>query len=293
MTVCIAAVCNESKNIVMASDFKISSELGLSSDNVALKTVAIAKGWWGLFAGNDLSPVPSIVRSVRKELINAEGEDIDDVKKAFARAYQAEMNSRAEREVLSPWNITLDRFINEGVKIFKNDFSSINARISEIKLECDFLVCGFDRSRSASGTFIPHIFTVSGEYHGYATGVCIRERDNPQFFAIGSGSLGAMSMLFFFGQNILTSIPQTIYSVAAGKFMGERGEGVGDTTLLHVIDPSTSYEIDIGSETLRFIREFWDKQGAPRILPEMVDHLDRLLRQVFGEIQQQAKQQSG
>jgi hypothetical protein len=69
MTVCIAALCEERKTLVLVSDKKISFGT-FSGENMALKNTPIYGAWIGMYSGNDVShAVP--VRSKARELMKA------------------------------------------------------------------------------------------------------------------------------------------------------------------------------------------------------------------------------
>jgi len=264
MTVCIATLCHNGEYMVMASDFMIPSTAGLTADNTAMKTRVIGKAWWSLFSGDDLSHVTPILDRVYDALGNPDGHDLSEVVDAFVKAFKDETRAICEREVLNNWGITLDRFVNEGAKLFATDFAVINARIAEVRINCTFLVCGFNRTTSRAGRNPGHIFTISGEYYGRsAGGAFLQYCENPAFAAIGTGSLNALSMLFFFEQSFVTPLPKTVYVVAAAKFMAESAGGVGQQTKLHVFSKD-GFVFEL-SKMDKELRGFW-QQGRPRVV---------------------------
>ena len=69
MTVCIAAICDTRDSIVTVSDSKISTGY-TSGDNIVMKGYGLSKNghWRMLYAGEDVSTIPSLVDRIRQQL---------------------------------------------------------------------------------------------------------------------------------------------------------------------------------------------------------------------------------
>jgi hypothetical protein len=289
LTLCIAASCNGGRNIVTASDLMIST-FDMSSDNSTLKRRAVGYGWYAMFAGNDLSPLTPIFNDVWNAIPDTpDGSDLPEVVSAFTEAYKQELKAKIEREILSNWNIRLDRFVAEGAKLFKADFYSINNRVMNTKLDCQFLVCGFDKKKEWNRLAFPHIFTIGGNTYGTTGGVEICYCDYPPYAAIGSGASTAYSMLLYFGHNIGKSLSETIYTVVASKIMGERAAHVGRKTVVNVIDSVVGYEFNVGELLEEKIRDAWDTTGKPQIPDACLGELDQLIQRNYRPLLQPPK----
>jgi hypothetical protein len=162
MTVCIAAISSISNVIVTASDMALSTD-EFSADSMAIKTEWIQPSWHVLFSGNDILPVIPIIRDATARFRNRENE-IDQIMASLREAYRSQLQSRINDEVLGRYDFDLPSFKEHGLKQLGRDvFNSLCRQIDRMDFDCQFLVCGFDKSKK------PHIFTLSNP------GVTMRE----------------------------------------------------------------------------------------------------------------------
>src|SRR5208282_6422375 len=96
--------------------------------------------------------------------------------------------------------------------------------------------------------------------------------DTPGFWAIGSGSHMALSMLFYRQQSVITDLAHTIYNVCEAKFMAESASGVGTQTFLHVSTPYGT--APCGSEETTKMRPLWERGGRPKIPKKALSRLE-------------------
>jgi hypothetical protein len=264
MTVCVAAIGTKDQTsatneiIVTASDFMISTG-SFSADLAAMKTVRIAQRWNAMFAGNDISPGIPILSEV-KQALDWDKCSLGEVVAAFQQAYQSQLMAERERRVLATYGLTFPQFLASGLASFGDmGFAELRARIEEITLEIEFLVCGFDQAKKA------HIFSICGRDDLGRSAVSIHYHDKPGFYAIGSGQYSALSILYFLGQSEVTKLPATMFNVCAAKFMGERALGVGASTWVEIMEfgkPRLFVEDGIIDD---IVRAAWDESGKPRI----------------------------
>jgi hypothetical protein len=255
MTVCIAAICSIYNVIVTASDMALSTDQ-FSADAMTIKTEWIQPSWHVFFSGNDISPVIPIIRDATRRFRNRENE-IDQIMASFREAYRNQLQSRINDEVLGRYDFDLPSFKEHGLKQLGRDvFNSLCRQIERIDLDCQFLICGFDKSEK------PHIFTLSNP------GVTM-EYSKPGFWAIGSGAPSALSMLFFHSfTSDLISLPTAIYHICEAKFMAESALGVGSQTFAFVVHPSGEAKT-IDYSLMAQIRNAWDLYGRAQIPPDI------------------------
>jgi len=228
VTVCIAALCDDRKAIILAADKMIGSE-SIESEADIHKIVGIHRNWWALMAADDISPAFPIIDHAKAKLHSKRSVSVDDVIDAVAGSYQQKRLEQAEAVYLIPRGWTLKQFqsahtvgpIPDALR------TELDFRISAHRLYVSLLVAGFDRSR------VGHIFSVSDhDNRGDA-----RRHDVPGYHAIGSGSHGACFMMAYRSLSSAMPIRAALYYVAEGKYFGEFAAGVGIRTDLYVVRP--------------------------------------------------------
>jgi hypothetical protein len=253
MTVCIAAMA-EDKRIVTVSDQKISMRQ-FSGDNLTLKLWVVARGWNCMVAGSDVTIAQSIIDRVAVTLSQKfDTLELEDVVAGFKQSYQEQIQSRATDTYLARYKMGMDEFRTKGRRQLGPDvFDTLCDKIARVSFDLRFLVAGFDRSSES-----PHLFVISnpGVEEIY---------DRPGFWAIGSGAMSALSMLFYRGQKVIASLEQTIYNVCEAKFMAESASDVGEETFLHIMSPPSKKQVKWSPLTPTEIRAVWKSDGAPRV----------------------------
>jgi len=173
-----------------------------------------------MFAGDDVSLVEPIIARMKKKLLETPNE-VSAVTKAVTEAYQEQLREEATGTVLARYGWTLESFLQNGYgALGPESFADIRKQYESVKLDCEFMVCGFDSGHEA------HIFTVSDPGTS-------KDRSTIGYWAIGSGEYMALASLMAREQHIPTrSIEKTAYYVCEAKFMAELAGGVGKTTVL-------------------------------------------------------------
>ena len=135
-------------------------------------------------------------------------------------------------------------------------FTELWNQVSQFKVDCEFLVAGFDQQKGA------HIFGVEDP------GVC-KNYTSLGFWAIGSGQQQALSSIFFSFRDVGDSpkFESIVYDLCAAKFMAEPADGVGEATnvTVHRFGEEPRFYDD---EAVKVLRELWEKSGRPRTPPE-------------------------
>jgi hypothetical protein len=178
MTVCIAAMADNGKQIVTVSDHKLSMQ-DYSADNLACKDVPIHHNWYALTA-NDVSYTPFLLDSVTSELVKKRGWSVHEVAHIFRVQRSALEEAEINSSILGKHGYTRDTFNAKGKdELRSSTYNSLRRKIEAFSLRNDFLVYGF--GPDVSGHIDGHIFTsdASGE---------IRSCDSLGFWAIGSGT---------------------------------------------------------------------------------------------------------
>ncbi len=262
MTVCIAALADLGKSIVLVCDSMLSNEAE-SGDQVAYKMRPLSGifQWWAMFAG-DISQVPSLLDSVTRSLFRVADatNEAGIIERCVLEAYHGVRMRYATDLVLSPIGFTLARFLDESDK-----HPDLKEKLAAVDLGCELMVAGFD--------FAGDGFIITVQHPGKAI-----NHEVTGWAAIGSGAYGATSTLMFHSVNQDMRLAQVLYHACEAKFMAESADGVGKHTRVKVamggrkMDP---YELD--HDGINQIRMVWERDGRPRLPPDIIAALDREL----------------
>jgi 20S proteasome alpha/beta subunit len=260
VTVCIAARCRTSDKhnkycLVTVSDTKLSTG-SYSGEMATLKLRRFSPHWLCLIAGTFAHHVPLVDRI--GDAIGNEAVPYEKIQKVCTDAFIAENKRLVEESVLSPFGLTLEKFLKSRKDLGDSLYERTWAEVSRVKIDCQMLVCGFDPHH-------PHIFVVENptmDRLGFVTNC-----DFPGFAAIGSGSYLADSTLFALQQNPARFIEETIYMTTAAKFAAESASDVGRETYIAMVTPDgePKVEIDNSFTLVNELREVWDKEGKLKI----------------------------
>ncbi len=256
MTVCIAAITHE-RHIVTVSDQKVSLSQ-FSGDNLTLKSYAVYDGpWHCMIAGSDITIAEAIMDRVLLKLIDKKKILLRHMTAAFTEAYQEQIAARATALYLARFNLDMNTFRDSGRrKLGPDTFDMLCDKIARVALDLKFLVYGYDCLQ------IPHLFVVSspGIEETY---------DRPGFWAIGSGAMSALSMMFYRQQSKIRELEHTIYNLMEAKYMAESATDVGEQTFVNIISrPGIKIDFPVGLYDQ--IRDAWEREGAPKVPPKIV-----------------------
>ena len=260
MTVCIAAEC-EHGNIVVATTDGALSYAGVTSDT------GLSKAWWMddwlfMYAGAP-SNADLILEQIRQQLM----QDKDcltrpRIRETVRTAYRKHLAHWASDAVLSPFDLDIDTFKQEGPKVFGEQWCSeiaLAIRDRAQQYEDQLLVIGWGASERSA---MIHEENRDGSVSHSMIGLA----------AIGSGGPTATSQMLLLGHNSSLQLEDTIYSVAAAKFAAEQASGVGKSTTMIVTWQRRESDAEDRTPT-RFIqkkeidklREIWEQDGRPKI----------------------------
>ena len=264
VTVCIAALCEDRKKIVIVSDNKVSFG-DFSGDRAVFKMEVFFAHWITLFAGDDIEQIPFIIERAHEVLSTARRRKASapgpaQVASAIQRAYDERLNAQIEAKVLRRFGYSAKSFQQDGKRrCTATVYNGLCSKISNVNLSLRFLIAGFDEKRKG------HILVAGGEE-------APRDYTPLGFMAIGSGANAALSSMIYHRekQHLSPSISQSqcVYIAAAAKFMAESASNVGDkSTTIAVIGSDDSIKPVMDWEP---IKQIWKREGAPR-LPENLD----------------------
>jgi hypothetical protein len=239
MTVCVAAVCSNGGNAVVAADrmFTFNAPVSLEFETGQKKIDTISTSCVTLTAG--VAPPGEEIRVVTlRELGGAQTPTIDVVAEAIKTSYIKIRANKIRENLVVPWlgpdylkyesmNVSLPVYLEKQQGIFQN----LVMQISQFNIGAEFLVAGIDGSGGRLA-YIGHPGTISW-------------LDTLGYGAIGSGAIHATMRLALAGLSRAASLQDTLYRVYEAKRAAEVAPGVGPTTDMAVVHPN---RIDYVSE---------------------------------------------
>lgn len=256
VTVCVAvqAVFGE---IVTVTDRMLTIGQGeFTAEGAANKSINLGKSWLALVAGRDVTSAPGLLRRIRRALEASPSETVDFVRSSLEEAYQAERRAVAAAEVLSPYGLTLEQFLENGQAQFGEAGAAvIRQRLEQRDLGCQLLVCGHDPHEPDPERSC-HILSVNDP------GV-VADYDIPGYWAIGSGEYQALSALAHRHRFYRHLLPNAIYFACEAKFAAESALGVGRETWVTIRAPDGGMAF-LSEKIVHDMRSEWERVGKPR-----------------------------
>jgi len=253
MTVCIAAVFEDSNRIIAVTDSRISSD-EQSAEGVAKLFFLPRKRWAVMFAG-DVRSATSLVERIRADMPREHDLNVDAFIQICETAYRTELLKGVETEILLPFGMSRHEFLTTGRQCFGDQrFDNLVERISQASLGVELLCAGFDDRG------YPHLLEVT------AAGAIVRCSHLP-FHAIGSGALMALTSLYPL-RIASETYEALIYRCCAAKFAAESSPGVGRETTVYTFGPQSDSIRHVMSGRLDPLRDVWMSLGQPPVPTE-------------------------
>ena len=245
MTVCIGAIQSDGKHpmILTVVDRKLTLYGGWFSHEGTVKFRAVHAEWVVYVAG-DMSEAQPLQDAVERSLSKLKQNVIERVVAACRTAYMRERRRMIERQILTDYDVyNFKEYVTLRTKE-PELYKRINDVIKEEELNWNLLVAGFDKASQ------PHLFTITER--GKIT-YC----DSQNFAVIGSGALAATMYLASFPYLKRLEIGLAAFAVAAAKFFSETASGVGESTIMTVMQPKQKRVLVLGDEDMKPFRKGW------------------------------------
>ena len=101
MTLCIAALADDRKTLIMAADRMVSVPF-IESEPEISKIFPLNQNWWVMLAAESLAGAFPIIDNVKARMNSMTNIDVESVSALIASCYQEERLRRAEAEFLLP-----------------------------------------------------------------------------------------------------------------------------------------------------------------------------------------------
>lgn len=251
MTVCIAGInySNSQPLIIAACDRKVSFFGGwASAEGIAMKLRGLNDDWSVMFSGPN-SPMTALVDAISERTAKARPRTYRDFARLCRTVYREERKPLIESDVLGKYDV--DSY-TDYMQLKKSDpafYEELTKKIKQEEEEWNLLFAGFDKERR------PHIFTIaeSGEI-GFS--------DIQGYAVIGSGALRALLSLSSYPFRKRLGLSEAVFAIAASKFAAEAADGVGEETVLTILEPKTPESPTFGDDVIRDLRIQW--KNLPR-----------------------------
>lgn len=225
MTICIAAICKDGKNIVVAADRMFTSPppVSVEFESDVSKIEWFAKGIVVLPAGNT-AVVTEILDAARAELAGNTTPSVTQAAEAIHRGYERVRLTKAEEQSALPMvgadfynarrvkGVLLPQYLQTQPGIYQ----MLVAQMSQFNLQTELVVAGVDGQGGRIG-----VITHPGSLYWL---------DKLGYGAVGSGAIHAITTLALAGQTRTHELPDTMYAVYCAKVAAQVAPGVGPTT---------------------------------------------------------------
>jgi 20S proteasome alpha/beta subunit len=239
MTVCIGALCEGRKAVVLAADRRITLSGGHHFDRENGKIVQLAPQVLVAWSG-DVALAGELIETARTTLPTSGTVTVRAAAEALKAVWQKKHMQRVEDVILKPRGYTLDSFQSVGRQQLGDQlFTGILTDAFTFGIDpVAFLVVGVDQT----GASIFRVF-----YIGQRGGDWI-ECSNPLGFqTIGSGMAFAAASLSIEAQHEDFSARQTLFNVYRAKKASENVNDVGLGTDLWIVREGRAVEFDTAS----------------------------------------------
>ncbi len=232
MTVCIAALADDNKSLVLASDKEVTfgPPINTEVENDTQKIQKITDKIYVLLAGNSLIAM-QLIEDLRR---NKQGATtVKEVAEALRDAYVIARQNTMEEVYLKPRGLTLERFIKEQKDLNQQLVLALDNSVAtdNQSFGVAFIVAGIDNADGNAyiyGIFHPGTMSLMN-----VTGFC----------TIGIGDVHAMNS--FIGNRYSTkfSLREALYYVYEAKKKSEVAPGVGQMTDIITLTSEEMHEL--------------------------------------------------
>lgn len=254
MTICIGALCNGGKSVVLAADGMVTTNLPpIEFEHPGTKIEFLTEKSALLSAGQVL-PGTEVLRRAKARLSSTGSGTMEDIAKAVGESYSEYRSEIIEQRWLKPRGLTLDLFYKEGKiqQIPREIALPMDRDMIKFNLGVDLIVAGIDEAGA-------HIYTVLNP--GIPN--C---HNRIGYVAVGSGTIHAISTFIFNDFSVESTLNEAVYYACEAKINSESAPGVGVETSMAVIKASGMKMLD--EEHVGLLRKTARKVIRPRLAQE-------------------------
>lgn len=213
MTICIAALCEGGKKIILASDRMVTVGEIIEFEHDVPKFDELSKNSIIMTAGSTTLQ-NDIIQLAKKEINTITLPTFNQITDKVKEAYVGTRIKRAEELYLKPKGLNLSTFYQSQKMLLPEVIFKISDEIDRSSLRVEYILCGFGDNQG-------HINYI------YDPGVS-ESFDSVGFCSIGSGNINATSAFTAHNYAPSFSVEKALYLVYLAKKEAERAPGVGD-----------------------------------------------------------------
>lgn len=255
MTICAAAISRYSyKDCIIVVFDRKASMAEFTAEGMVWKLQTIHPHWRAMFAGDNSSMV-ALLDAIKTDVANLAGNEMRSFGRACSRSYRAERERIIETEVLAEHDIhSYAEYV--ALKTSDRDFyEKLTQKIKSAEEKWNILVFGYDKYRK------PHIFVIT-EYGK------LQWCDAEGVAAIGSGSWIFWNALAQQGFNRFGPKGEAVWAILSSKFAAEKADGVGEETVLVVVEPTDRIGRSIRGLDPKEVKEMRERWRSLPKIPE-------------------------
>ena len=253
VTVCLAAICNDSKTVIGASD-RMMTAGDVQFEPPQSKIWQLTSSIVAMYSG-DTSVLTGILRAVAIEA-NAHVREhpnmwlrVEAVAEIYRRCYWLAHVKGAEDKVLSPLGLTAPSFLGAQGTMDQDVVADLTAQMQEWSFPDlnSVIIAGVDVDGPQGPPGTEHI-TYAHIYVAHNGEVACHDRVG--FAAIGIGTSHAESQFMYSQHNVRETFRDTILLTFLAKKRAEVAPGVGEDTDMFMIGPGLGSYTTIGDHVL-------------------------------------------
>ena len=247
MTICVAAICDKGKTVVVAADRMMSAPfLTVEFDHPSAKIDSIGSRCVALSSGDVLSITEILSESsgISGQLQNPSVILItNEIKERFIRVRARLLHER----FFQPRGLSFDTFYVDGSiqKLLPDMVLLLDSQAQKFELGTSLLIAGVDNLGG-------HIYCIDDP----GTSQCF---DRLSYYSIGSGHRHAILSLVTVQHNTMVDLVSAIYNVYQAKKNAEIAPGVGTGTDMRIIRGNEIIEIQ--QDQLDKLSETYENQN--------------------------------
>lgn len=235
MTICIAAISESGRKVVLCADrmFTAPSPLSLEFETEEQKIEALAPKCAALLSGNS-GYGTEVLNGIRKSLGGSQSPTMADVTARVNNEYISARASKVQEAIIIPaLGSDFSSFIQRGgtlpnyLQVQPQVYQQLVVTMQQFNMNLEIVVAGIDQS----GAHIARI-THPGTFVWL---------DKLGYDAIGSGGIHALTRMHLGGQTSRSGFLDTLYAVYNAKKASEVAPGVGRVTDIAVIDSEKGF----------------------------------------------------
>lgn len=228
MTICIAALCDNGRKVVVASDRMVTSERYMVKfEHGNHKVNNIRKNCVVVTAGDALA-YQEVIETAEELLEDMKSPSIREIVAHLKMGYKCVRSEQVEEKILGVWPAMNDFECGGPINSLPDELHrSMCGDILDFDIEVDLLVCGVDEKGG-------HIYRITHP----GTSICF---DPLGHHAIGAGEPHAVTALISSGYNSTFPLKDSLFLVYSSKKIAEKAPGVGSQTDMCYIDDSGTH----------------------------------------------------